>query len=72
MMSSRKRVAMLSLAVAASAFGFGQAAYAQQSTPGTGKANPDAPVGPRTEGGTVPGLGRLVRRRVIADGSAAE
>ena len=57
MMNSRKRVAMLSLALAAAAFGFGQAAYSQQSGPATGKANPDATVGQHMGGGTVPGPG---------------
>jgi len=57
MISSRKRVAMLSLAAAAAAFGLGQIAYAQQSGPGTGKANPDAAVGQHMGGGTQPGPG---------------
>ncbi len=57
MMNIRKHGAILSLAVAATTFGFGQAAYAQQSGPGTGKANPDAPVGQHMGGGTVPGPG---------------
>jgi|LNAP01.1.fsa_nt_gb hypothetical protein len=57
MMSIRKGGAILSLAVAAAAFGFGQAAYAQQAGPGTDKANPDAPVGQHMGGGTVPGPG---------------